>query len=173
MNNSRTNAFDTVVSLDEQKVDQNLEVIMSKEMVLEDKREELLYFRERANDYNKKACLVGFIGIVVFIFLSMSNLLGIDIMSLMKVMSIMVGIAMGLLLIMALFFTFLFTKGYVNLKNATGVVISGSLLFCVSPFLSVLILAAIPMWNRFITKKLNQLFVEGGLEPVLVNEDPI
>lgn len=168
-----TSAFDTVVTLEDKTNVHVIDMAMSKESFLEEKREEMLYFRERANDFNKKACWVGVVGVTIFVFLSLSGVLSFEVTTLMKFMSMFVGIAMGLLLLISLFFTFLFTYGLFQINKAIGVAVSGFLLFCILPFLSIFILAAIPLWNRFITKKLDKIFIEQGLEPILINEDPI
>lgn len=171
--NNNTNSFDTILIV-EDKTNQNvIDPAVSRESQLEEKREEMLYFRERANDFNKKACWVGVIGITFFVLISLSGIFDINVLYFMRVTSLLVGIAMGLLLLVSLFFTFLFTYGLFQIKRTIGVAVSGFVLFCVLPFLSIFILAAIPLWNRIITKKLDQIFIEQGLEPILVNDDPI
>ena len=66
---SNKDVFDTVISIDERNTE-DIPVSMSTEMEIESKREELLYFRETANAYNKKACWVAVIGVVSFVLLS-------------------------------------------------------------------------------------------------------
>lgn len=162
--------FDKHLSLDT-RPDELMEVVKSDIMELEEKREELIYLREKANANNKIACYIGFIGILVFIALSFSGFMGIGLVTLTKGVSILVGGLMSIFLLMSLFFTFHFSLGYIQLKKSSGVAVSGALLFCLIPFISIFVLAAIPAWNRFITGKLNKLFVEGGLEPVLVTDN--
>ena len=169
---SNKDVFDTVISIDERNTE-DIPVSMSTEMEIESKREELLYFRETSNAYNKKACWVAVIGVVSFVLLSFSGMLTVDVTKLMKIMAIGFGIASGLLLLISLFFTFLFTYGYLNMRKAIGVAFSGIVLSCILPFLGIFIVAAIPLWNKLITNKINKVFADAGLEPLYVSEEII
>lgn len=167
-----SNKFDTVISLDDRKTEV-IPVPMSTDMEIESKRGELLYFRETANEYNKKALWVALTGVVLFVLISFSGLFAVDVTKLMKVMAIGFGIASGLLLLVSLFFTFLFTYGYLSIRKAVGVALGGFILSCVLPFLGIFIWVAIPLWNKLITSKVNKLFIEAGLEPINLPEEII
>lgn len=169
---SNKDIFDTVISLDESKTEA-IQVSMSTESEVESKREELIYFRETASDYNKKSLWVALSGVIIFVFISFSGLLSIDVTKLMKVMAIGFGIASGLLLLVSLFFTFLFTFSYLKIRKALGIAISGFGLSCLLPFLGIFIWAAIPLWNKLITNRVNKLFIEAGLEPINPPEEII